>query len=167
MSWGLGWASYFCLVTAPLSNGFSRQEYWSGLPFPSPRDLPNLGIELESPVLADISFTNEPLGKPRMKEESKSHSVVSSSLWPQGNSPRPEYWIYTVLVILLGKSHGQRNLVGYSPWGRKESDTERLYLLTLLPYSRGSFQPRDRTQVSLIAGGFFTSWATKDWGILK
>ena len=34
---------------APLSTGFSRQEYWSGLPFPSPGDLPNPGIEPESP----------------------------------------------------------------------------------------------------------------------
>ena len=38
---------------APLSMGFSRQEYWSGLPFPSPGDLPNSGIELKSPALAD------------------------------------------------------------------------------------------------------------------
>ena len=36
---------------APLSMGFSRQEYWSGLPFPSPGDLPNAGIELGSPAL--------------------------------------------------------------------------------------------------------------------
>ena len=36
---------------APLSMGFSRQEYWSGLPFPSPGDLPNPGIEPGSPVL--------------------------------------------------------------------------------------------------------------------
>ena len=36
---------------APLSMGFSRQEYWSGLPFPSPGDLPNPGIELGSPAL--------------------------------------------------------------------------------------------------------------------
>ena len=36
---------------APLSMGFSRQEYWSGLPFPSPEDLPNLGIEPGSPAL--------------------------------------------------------------------------------------------------------------------
>ena len=36
---------------APLSIGFSRQEYWSGLPFPSPGDLPELGIELRSPAL--------------------------------------------------------------------------------------------------------------------
>ena len=36
---------------APLSMGFSRQEYWSGLPFPSPGDLPNPGIEPRSPTL--------------------------------------------------------------------------------------------------------------------
>ena len=42
---------------APLSMGFSRQEYWSGLPFPSPGDLPNPGIEPESPALAGRFFT--------------------------------------------------------------------------------------------------------------
>ena len=36
---------------APLSLGFPRQEYWSGLPFPSPGDLPNPGIEPRSPAL--------------------------------------------------------------------------------------------------------------------
>ena len=36
---------------APLSMGFSRQEYWSGLPFPSPGDLPNPGIKPGSPTL--------------------------------------------------------------------------------------------------------------------
>ena len=36
---------------APLSMGFSRQEYWSGLPFPSPGDLPHPGIKPESPAL--------------------------------------------------------------------------------------------------------------------
>ena len=36
---------------APLSMGFSRQEYWSGLPFPSPEDLPDPGIKLRSPAL--------------------------------------------------------------------------------------------------------------------
>ena len=36
---------------APPSMGFSRQEYWSGLPFPSPGDLPNPGIEPRSPAL--------------------------------------------------------------------------------------------------------------------
>ena len=43
---------------APLSLGFSRQEYWSGLPFPSPGDLPNPGIEPRSPALqADSLLT--------------------------------------------------------------------------------------------------------------
>ena len=42
---------------APLSMGFLRQEYWSGLPFPSPRDLPNPGIEPVVPALAGRFFT--------------------------------------------------------------------------------------------------------------
>ena len=41
---------------APLSMGFSRQEYWSGLPFPSPGDLPNPGIEPRSPVIVGRHF---------------------------------------------------------------------------------------------------------------
>ena len=40
----------------PLSMGFSRQEYWSGLPFPSPGDLPSPGIEPRSPALQADSF---------------------------------------------------------------------------------------------------------------
>ena len=52
---------------APLSMGFSRQEYWSGLPFPSPGDLPDPRIEPESlvsPVLAGGFFTSAPPEKP-------------------------------------------------------------------------------------------------------
>ena len=48
---------------APQSMGFSRQEYWSRLPFPSPGDLPNPGIEPISPILAGQFFTAEPLEK--------------------------------------------------------------------------------------------------------
>ena len=44
---------------APQSTGFSRQEYWSGLPFPSPGDLPILGIESGSPALQASSLTTE------------------------------------------------------------------------------------------------------------
>ena len=48
---------------APLSLGFSRQEYWSGLPFPTPGDLPNPGIKARSPALQADSLPAEPQGK--------------------------------------------------------------------------------------------------------
>ena len=48
----------------PLSVEFSRQEYWSGLPFPSPGDLPDPGIKSESPTLQADSLPSEPPGKP-------------------------------------------------------------------------------------------------------
>ena len=50
---------------APPSMGFSRQEYWSGLPFPSPGDLPNPGFEPRSPALQADTLTSEPPGKPK------------------------------------------------------------------------------------------------------
>ena len=49
---------------APLYMGFSKQEYWSGLPFPSPGDLPDPGIEPRSPALQADALTSEPPGKP-------------------------------------------------------------------------------------------------------
>ena len=52
---------------APLSMGFSRQEYWSGLPFPPPGDLPDPGIEPRSPVSPALQadcLPDEPSGKP-------------------------------------------------------------------------------------------------------
>ena len=55
---------------AALTMGFPKREYWSGLPFPSPEDLTEPGIEPESPVLQAAScitagfFTTEPPGKP-------------------------------------------------------------------------------------------------------
>ena len=49
---------------ASLSMRFSRQEYWSGLPFPSPGDLPDPGIEPRSPALQADALTSEPPGKP-------------------------------------------------------------------------------------------------------
>ena len=49
---------------APPAIGFSRQEYWSGLPFPSPGDLPDPGIEPGSPTFQAGPLTSEPPGKP-------------------------------------------------------------------------------------------------------
>ena len=60
-----------CLIVAlwtaahqvPLSMGFSRQEYWSGLPFPTPEDLPDTGTEPRSSALQADSLLSEPRGK--------------------------------------------------------------------------------------------------------
>ena len=47
----------------PLSMGFSKQEYWSGSPFPSPEDLPDPGTEPRSPTLQADALPSEPSGK--------------------------------------------------------------------------------------------------------
>ena len=54
------------LLATPLSPGFSRQEEWNGLPFPTPGNLPNPGIELASPASPALTgrfFTTDPPGK--------------------------------------------------------------------------------------------------------
>ena len=58
---GIPWTVVY---QASLSMGFSRQEYWSGLPFPSPGDLPDPGIKPGSPTLQADALTSEPPGKP-------------------------------------------------------------------------------------------------------
>ena len=54
---------------APLSIEFSRQEYWSGLPFPSPGDLPDPAIKPGSPALQADALPSEPPGKPNRDQE--------------------------------------------------------------------------------------------------
>ena len=61
---------------APLSIGFFQPEYWSGLPFSPPGDLPDPGIEPASPVCPTVAgrlFSTEPLGKPREMERAPFH----------------------------------------------------------------------------------------------
>ena len=53
-----------CSLPGSSVQGFSRQDYWSGLPFPSPRDLPDPGIETTSLSLQVDSLLSEPPGKP-------------------------------------------------------------------------------------------------------
>ena len=108
-------------------------------------------------------------------------------LWPlDQEDPQRRKWQSTP-VFLPGKSNRQGSLVDYILWGCKElGTTEWLTQLQLgiqwflvtsiegsqrktrkwkwksMEFSRGSSQPRDRIQVSHIAGGFFTSWATRE-----
>ena len=60
---------------APLSMGVFRQEYWSGLPFPSPEDLPNPGIEPRSPALQADSLPFEPQGSPLILDKHNLFSI--------------------------------------------------------------------------------------------
>ena len=81
---GGGLVAKLCLILAtprtiahwaPLSMGFSRQEYWCGLPFPSPWDLPNPGIELWSPALQADSFPTELGGSLTFRSLERSVSI--------------------------------------------------------------------------------------------
>ena len=59
------------------SMGFFRQEYWSGLPFPSPGDLPDPGIEPGSPALEADALTSEPQGSPSITSDTQ----MTPPLW--------------------------------------------------------------------------------------
>ena len=107
---------------ASLSTGFSRPEYWSGLPCPPPGDLPNPGIEPNSPTLQADSLPSEPPGKPAMWE-TWFNSWVGKIPWRREQLTTPVFW--------PGACHGL-----YSPWSHKESDTtEQLSLCNPMDYS--------------------------------
>ena len=60
-----------------LSVGFPRQEYWSGLPFPSPGDLSNSGIKPRSPALQTDSLPSEPPGKPFLQQRTSTSFFIN------------------------------------------------------------------------------------------
>ena len=63
---------------APLSMEFSRQEYWSGLPFPSPGDVPDPGIEPGSPALQAASLPSEPPSNHKGKDKEGKNKEVTN-----------------------------------------------------------------------------------------
>ena len=73
----------------PLSMEFSRQESWSGLPFPSPGDLPDPGIEPGSPALQADSLLTELRGKPRWKGRVPTHVLLRDGRRTWEPTPRP------------------------------------------------------------------------------
>ena len=127
---------------APLSMGFSMQEYWSRLPFPSPGDLPHPGIKPGSPALhADFLPSNKETacrcGRPGF------NPWVGKIPWRRKWQPTP--------VFLPRESHGQRDgqTIGYSPRGHKESETTECALMRtcftfggLCLYLEGKFRQR-------------------------
>ena len=86
---------------APLPVEFSREEYWSGLPFPSPRDLPDPGIKPGSPALTGRFFTTAPPGKPPYSLLSrKYYTVVKVALILERGQP--------ILIREFNFSHSPR-----------------------------------------------------------
>ena len=85
-----------CICQASLSMELSRQEYWSGLPFPSPGDLPSPGIKAGSPALQADPFLSEPPGKPTtaaLVATNISQSwVTHSSGWSNGRESLIYYY---------------------------------------------------------------------------
>ena len=140
---------------------FLRQEYWSGLPLPSPGDRPRTGIEPMSPTLACGFFTTEPPGrsytlsfflcicaiarasqvvqwlkKEEEEEEERKFTcqcrICESYPWVR-KIPWRRKWQATP-AFLPGESHGQRSLMGHSPWDRKESDTTEQLTLSIFSF---------------------------------
>ena len=166
--------------------GFPRQEYWSGLPCPSPRDLPNPGTESRSPTFQADSLLSEPPEKPK-------NTGIGCHALLQGIFPTWELnlglphcrWILYQLShqgsplgnMLLCKMYVHMHtptylgggLVAKSCWllatswtaahqapQSKISQTKTLEWVAISS-SRGSSRPVDWTCVSCIAGGFFTT----------
>ena len=124
--------------------GFSRQEYWSGLPLPSPDRKIDLSIskfvsvhlqqlaQCSSPTYICLFESNQSFWlhfkfKSYFKKSwIQIFEIFSDYLFIYSSVYQRRQW-HPTPVILPGKSHGWRSLVGCSPWGRKESDTtERL-----------------------------------------
>ena len=92
---------------APLSMGFSRQEYWSGLPFPPPGDLPDPKIKptsLASPALAGGFFATVPPGKPGRRSDCTSKFFHLFYLGLNGlYTPRKSRWFQKPKLFLQGR----------------------------------------------------------------
>ena len=118
----------------PPSMGFSRQEYWSGLPCPSPGDFPNSGTEPRSSTLQADSLPSELPGKPKNTGVGSLSLLQGIFLTQELNQGflHCRQILYQIakwqptLVFLPGKYYGQGNLVGCNPWVHgvaKELDT--------------------------------------------
>ena len=130
-----------CSRQAPLSMGFSRQEYWSGLPCPPPGVLPDTGIRpmsLVSPALAGGFFTTSAIFK------------------------------YSTIKYFERERSHSRNFY-YSPSGSSVHGIlqARILQLVAIYFSRESSWHRDWTWVFCIAGRFSTIWATREAPLLQ
>ena len=144
---------------APLSMGFSRQEHWSGLPFPSPGDLPHPWIELGSPALQANSLPSEPSGKQIKNKAIRGELVGKDESSPSHHQGSCAGGLALVAVRIHCGQKARNSCTGFgsvlSPlqmprthtWGTRTP--EKLYSLPSLPSSgRSEDTPRP------------TSWGT-------
>ena len=140
--WWLSCVQHFCVPMDCSPSGsspmeFPRQEYWSGLPFPSPEDLPNSGIKSVFPTLTSGFFITEPPREAQFAcllfpisiltytETDKIIPVFQRQIWMPFYENTFIVWRrewQPTSPFLPGEFHGQRSLAGYSSWGHKESD---------------------------------------------
>ena len=158
--------------------GFSRQEYWSGLPCLPPGDLPNPVIKPRSPTLKADSLPFKPPGKPsfiHMYMKMKVKMLVAQSCLilcdpmdcsPPGSSVHVDFpgkntgvgchaflqGIFPIQGSDPGFPHSRQILYCLSHHG-----SPRILEWVAYPFSRGTSQPRNQTGVSCIAGRFFSS----------
>ena len=137
--------------------GFSRQEYWSGLPFPSPRDLPDPGIEPRSLTFQGDALTSAPLGKP---PSSQGYGFSSSHVWMWEldceESWAPKNWCVWTVVLektlespLDCKRSNQSILKEISPG----CSLEGMMLKLKLPYFGYLMWRIDSLEKTLMLGG--------------
>ena len=130
------WTPLTIIHQVPLSMGFSRQEYWSGLPLPPPEDIfPTQGSNPNCLCLPPWQVYCLPLH----------HLGSPSKYWKWKWKSLSCDWLFETAWTTV---HGILQA--------------RILEWVVFPISRESSPPRDRTQVSCIAGGFFTSWATRE-----
>ena len=142
---------------------FSRHEYWSGLPFPSSGNLPNPGIEPRSPALrADYFFT---IWATREVGGLKPGTLKVFSWYPRRSAYINTFMAgYVCVCESRSVMSDSLQLTDYTVHGILQA---RILEWVAVPFSRGSCQPRDRTQVSQVAGRFFTNWAITWWVVTE
>ena len=148
---------------APLSMGFSRQEYQSGLPFPPPGDLPNPGIEPGSPALRADALPYEP-------EETVNQLIGQRSCVGQRQMMQvvieirkgpKKFYLFNILEREREVSQSCPTLRVPMNCSLPSSSVHGIFQAIVLEwiaisFSKGSSQPRDRTQVSRIVDRRFT-----------
>ena len=157
---------------APPSMGFSRQEHWSGFPFPSTGDLPDPGIKPRSPTLRADALTSAPQGKPlNIRIQVLTSKISREERKPGGRKKREEAgeggWNVSCHLQIPRR-------YGTFPWASREGTnlsvnekSSPLFLgdlfwgFTDLRNVRGASHPGSGTIISLIDVGFFPSWARR------